>query len=166
MSSQIYQEAHKWRVLKEQLLNDFPDLDEQTLFDTLEGLTDINEMIAELARSLELDKAMAEGVRKQELKLANKRTCLIARAQRKREFLFNLMSEMDLKKVNVCDVTVSRRKVPPKLLTDEDRIPDSYKIEEVTYKLDKDLIKKDLDAGKTIEGASMSNGGECLSIRI
>ena len=43
--------------LRRRLLEAEPDLDETTLLDTLEGLTDLNEAIAELVRSALVDAA-------------------------------------------------------------------------------------------------------------
>jgi hypothetical protein len=45
------------------LLTDFSTLDEQTLRDTLEGITDLHEMIAAVIRSAVVDEALHSGLR-------------------------------------------------------------------------------------------------------
>ena len=48
----------KISVLKERLLAELPKLDEETLRDTLEGITDLHEMIAAVIRSALVDEAL------------------------------------------------------------------------------------------------------------
>src|SRR6476661_1958429 len=44
-------EASKYLQLKRGLIADYPEADEDTLLDTLEGITDLHEMIAAVIRS-------------------------------------------------------------------------------------------------------------------
>ena len=46
----------------ERLRQDFPDADEETLLDTVEGLSDLDEVIAEIVRSRLDDLALAEAL--------------------------------------------------------------------------------------------------------
>jgi hypothetical protein len=48
-------EASRFLWLKKQLTTDFPETDEETLADTLEGITDLQEMIAAVSRSALVD---------------------------------------------------------------------------------------------------------------
>ena len=43
--------AARFGALRDRLLVEVPDIDEETLADTLEGITDLREMLAELVRS-------------------------------------------------------------------------------------------------------------------
>ena len=49
-------------AFRERLLSEIPDLDEPTLADTLEGLTNVRELIAALLRSALDDQAIASGL--------------------------------------------------------------------------------------------------------
>ena len=56
-------EASKFLQLKQQLIADYPSADEETLIDTLEGITDLHEMIAAVIRSALVDEALQAGLR-------------------------------------------------------------------------------------------------------
>jgi dsDNA-specific endonuclease/ATPase MutS2 len=56
-------EASKFLQLKQQLASAYPTADEETLLDTLEGITDLHEMIAAVIRSALVDEALQTGLR-------------------------------------------------------------------------------------------------------
>ena len=58
MRAFIKAEISKYRLLKQRLISDFPDLDQHTEIDTLEGITDLHEMIAAVIRSALVDEAL------------------------------------------------------------------------------------------------------------
>jgi hypothetical protein len=60
---QLTGELHTYRVTQERLLSAWPDLDHDTLRDTLEGITDLQEMIAAVVRSALVDEALQVGLR-------------------------------------------------------------------------------------------------------
>ena len=51
-----------YRSLRERLLAELPGIDAETLADTLEGITDLREMLAEVIRSAIDDQALAAGL--------------------------------------------------------------------------------------------------------
>jgi hypothetical protein len=50
-------------LLKQRILSNYPQADEETLLDTLEGITDLHEMIAAVIRSALVDEALQVGLR-------------------------------------------------------------------------------------------------------
>ena len=56
-------ETVKHQALKERLLGNWPECDEETLRDTLEGITSLHEMIAAVIRSALVDEALQAGLR-------------------------------------------------------------------------------------------------------
>ena len=52
-------QLQSYATLRARLLAEIPDLDAETLSDTLEGITDLKEMLAELVRSALEDEALA-----------------------------------------------------------------------------------------------------------
>ena len=55
-------EVQTYKLLFEKLLNSFPEADDETLADTLEGITDLHEMIAAVIRSALVDEALPSRV--------------------------------------------------------------------------------------------------------
>ena len=62
-SARIRMESLKYQELKNRLQAEFSGLDDETIADTLEGITDLNEMIAVLIRSALVDEALHAGLR-------------------------------------------------------------------------------------------------------
>ena len=56
-------ETSKYQVLRERLLADLPTIEEECLLDTLEGITDLHEMITAIIRSALVDEALRVGLR-------------------------------------------------------------------------------------------------------
>lgn len=52
-----------YSAIRDRILAFEPDLDEQTLADTLEGVTDLQEVIAAIVRSALIQEAYAEGLK-------------------------------------------------------------------------------------------------------
>ena len=62
-TSPIKVEAQNYQRLRDRLLESFPALDEDTLRDTLEGISDLHEMIATVIRSALVDEALELGLK-------------------------------------------------------------------------------------------------------
>ena len=88
-------EASKYQCLKQRLIAEYPHIDEDTLADTLEGITDLHEMIAAVIRSALVDEALHAGLRQ---RLDDMRSGCAARlrARKKRELALDAMSEVGL----------------------------------------------------------------------
>ena len=56
-------ETAKYLQLRERIVLAYPKADEETLLDTLEGITDLHEMIAAVIRSALVDEALHAGLR-------------------------------------------------------------------------------------------------------
>lgn len=98
------------------------------------------------------DEAMAKSIKEQENKLKERREILEQRIEKRKEFL-RYISEG--RKIKTDRVTVSYRTSKAVKITNEEIIPIKYKTVKTAVSVSKEDIKKDLQAGKTVEGAEL-----------
>lgn len=150
--------------IREGLLAEFPDIDPETLTDTLDGETGIYDIIDRFIRDARQDDAMAEALSPMQRDMAERKARFTARAERLRDAALKLMNTIGERKIIRPDYTASVRTVPPKVIvTDETALPDP--VCKFERKPDKAAIKEALEQGKTVTGATLSNGTQALSIR-
>jgi hypothetical protein len=158
-------ELAKYQLFRQRLIADFPSADEETLLDTLEGITDLHEMIAAVIRSALVDEALHSGLRFRVDDMKERLSRLELRANKKRELALEAMSDVGLTKLEQPDFTASTRAGSPALVViAEERIPDSYWLPQPP-KLDRQAILGELKRGIEIPGAQMSNPKPALSVR-
>lgn len=164
-SSEIHSEAAAHASFRRQLLLEIPDLDEETLSDTLEGLTDVREILAELIRSALDDEALVSGLSTRLSDLKSRMERLEIRAKRKRQLALRVMSDAVISKLTVADFTASLKQAPPAVdVLAEDRIPAAY-WKPQPPKLDKQGILAALKLGTVIDGAALAAPVIQLSVR-
>jgi hypothetical protein len=158
-------EASRFLWLKKQLTNDFPDTDEETLADTLEGITDLHEMIAAVIRSALVDEALQGGLRSRLEEMRQRLARLEERGIKKRQLALDAMCDVGLKKLEQPDFTASARAGMPALLIPADNlIPEAYWVPQPP-KLDRQSLLADLKRGEVIPGAQLGNPQPCLAVR-
>ena len=161
----ILQETINYSAVRHQLLADFPDLDDETLHDTLEEITDLKQMLAEVIRSALDDEALAGGLSTRLSDMKARLERLEERAKRKRQLVLRAMTEAELAKITEADFTVSVRTGAPTLnVITEDKIPAAY-WKPQPPKLDKQGILSALKGGAEVEGASLAPPQMQLSVR-
>jgi hypothetical protein len=152
-------------ALREQLLADDPDLDEETLADTLEGLTDLHEIIATILRAALTDEALASGLKARICDMQERQERLIERATKRRQIAREAMIEAAIKKITAPDLTVTLRPGTPGLtIIDETAIPETY-WEARPPRLNRQALLADLKQGQIISGALLSNLQPVISVR-
>ena len=158
-------EASKYRLLRERLLTDYPMLQEDCLLDTLEGITDLHEMIAAVIRSALVDEALQTGLRSRLDEMKQRLSRLEERGAKKRQLALEAMSEAGLKKLEQPDFTASARLGSPCLLVVSDQsIPEPYWVPQPP-KLDRQGLLADLKRGSEIPGALLDNAKPVLVVR-
>jgi hypothetical protein len=158
-------DLHLYLYLREKLIEAFPDADDETIRDTLEGITTLRELLAETIRSALLDEALLSGLRSRLLEMKHRLARLEARASRKRELALEVMSEAGLRRIEQPDFTASARAGSPSLLVvAESDIPDNYWLAQPP-KLDRQALLGALKQGDDIPGAQLSNPRPVLSVR-
>ncbi len=153
------------RYLRERLEAAFPDADEETLMDTLEGMTSLTDSLAELLRSSQEDQSLASALRSRMSDMQERCGRFEDRARKKRELVCTVMEEAELKKLTEPDFTVSLRPArAPLMIIDEDAIPADY-WKPQPAKLDRMGLISALTNGRDIAGAVLGNPPLTISVR-
>jgi hypothetical protein len=157
--------AHQHSELRRRLLADDPNLDDRTLADTLDGLTDLKEMLVALVRAALEDEALAMGLK---LRLDNMRerlTRLQDRASKRRQVARDVMVEAEVKNIVAPDFTVSVRAGSPALVVFEEAAIPPFYWEPQPPRLNRRSLLDELKQGTLVAGASLSNPEPVLSVR-
>jgi hypothetical protein len=163
--SALRHDIHHYTYLRQKLLEAFPDADDDTIRDTLEGLTTLHELIAEIIRSALIDESLQSGLRLRLQDMKERLSRLEGRSVKKRELALEAMSEAGLRKIEQPDFTASARAGPPSLVVlAEDQVPESYWVPQPP-KLDRQALLGDLKQGGEVPGAQLSNPKPVLSVR-
>lgn len=156
--------AH-YQAIKLRVAEAHPDLDEETLADTIEGLTNLHDVVAAIVRAALTDEAFGEGLRNRIAQMQERLVRLEDRAATKRQIARDAMIESDIKKITAPDFTISIRAGTASVqVTDEPAIPSKY-WEPRTPRLNKQLLAADLKGGEAIAGATLNNPEPVLSVR-
>ena len=151
--------------LRRRLLELHPDLDEQTLADTLEGATDFKEALAALIRSALEDECLAKALKDRLETMKARLSRIEARASSKRQLAVENMEAADLRKLQEPDFTASVRTGPPAVaIVDEDQLPIDYLVPQPP-KPDRRAILEALSHGAYVPGALLAPPKLSLSIR-
>jgi len=140
-------------------------IDEQTLADTVEGLTDLHEIIAAIIRAALADEALATGLKGRIAEMQDRLERLEDCAAKRRQIAKDVMVELDLKKITAPDFTVSIRPgIPALLVLDEAAVPSIY-WEPREPRLNRQELLSDLKGGAEVSGVALSNPEPVLSVR-
>ena len=158
-------ELARFTELRRRLLEADPDLDERTLFDTLEGATDLKEAIGCVVRSALDDEALVDGLKLRLDDMKERMDRIGATAVRKRQVALAAMEEAGIDKILEPDFTVSAKAAPPSIvITNEPDIPPPFWLPQPP-KLDRRSILEALKTGSAIPGAELANTRIILSVR-
>jgi len=144
LSSALSTEIYRYQLVRDRLLEAWPTLDAETLTDTLEGITELHEMIAAVIRSALVDESLQSGLRYrlEDMRVRMKR--LEERGLKKRQLAQEAMTEVGLTKLEQPDFTASVRAGSPSLVvTAEDLIPEAYWVPQA-LKLNRQALLSDL----------------------
>ena len=157
--------AITYRAIRDRIRAENPHIDEQTLADTVEGLTDLHEIVAAIVRAALADEALATGLKGRIAEMQDRLDRLQDCAAKRRHIAKDVMVELDIKKITAPDFTVSVRPGMPSLLVlDEAAVPSIY-WEPREPRLNRQGLANDLKQGAEISGVALSNPEPVLSVR-
>jgi hypothetical protein len=158
-------ELQIFTLLRQRLMDAYPNLDDDTIRDTLEGATSLFELLANILRSAVLDEALQVGLRSRIDDMKERLDRLEHRSTKKRQIALEAMTEAGLKKLEQPDFTASiRTGSPAVVITSETLIPESYWVPQ-RPKLNRQALLSELKQGAQIPGAQLSNTASILSVR-
>ncbi len=165
MQPKISAEFTHHQYLRERLEAAFPDADEDTLRDTLEGMTNLTDMLAEVLRSCLEDQSLASALRSRVSDMQERCARFDERTRKKRELVCTVMEEADLQKLTEPDFTVSLRPSrAPLMIIDEAAIPGDYWRPQPAQ-LDRMGLISALSNGRDIPGAVLGNPPMTIAVR-
>ncbi len=143
--------AIHYRAIRDRVRTIEPDIDEQTLADTVEGLTDLHEIVQAIIRRIS--------------EMQDRLSRFEDRASKRRQIAKDVMVDLGLKKLTAPDFTVSVREGAPALLViDEDAVPKIY-WEPGEPRLRRQILANDLKHGEEVAGATLSEPQLFLVVR-
>lgn len=138
--------------------------DEQLKLDTLEGETDLFEIVRYLLGKVEEDEGVMAALAEQVSDRQSRKQAADHRIKRRREAIMALMQCAKLDKLTLPEATLSVRDGAPKaVVTDEAALPDEL----CRFKRSPDMaaIKAEMESGRAVSGVTVDNGGPSLTIR-
>jgi Siphovirus Gp157 len=154
-----------YRAVSERIRAEDPQIDDQSLADTVEGLTDLHEILTAIIRAALADQAFASGLDGRIGEMQARRDRLQDRAAERRRIAKDVMVELNLKKLAAPDFTASIRPGTPALMViDEAAVPSIY-WEPREPRLNRQELANDLKQGAEIAGVALSNPEPVLSVR-
>src|SRR5665213_163315 len=157
--------AIHYRAIRDRSRATEPNIDEQTLADTVEGLTDLHEIVQAIIRSALVDEALVRGLKCRIADMQGRLERFEDRASKRRQIAKDVMVQLDLKKITAPDFTATVRDGAPSLVViDEDKVPKIYwQPSEPRFK--RQQLTDDLKQGEDIAGAELADPQPILTVR-
>lgn len=157
--------AIQYSAIRDRLRAVDPQLDDETLADTVEGLTDLHEILAAVVRAALTDEALAAGLRQRIAVMQGRLDGFLYRAASRREITRHVMIQSEIKKVGAPDLTILMRPgTPSVVITDEAAIPPEF-WKPSAPRLDRQSLLSELKSGTKVHGAELSNPEPVMSVR-
>src|SRR5664280_2586535 len=157
--------AATYAAIRDRIRTQDPQIDEQTLADTVEGLTDLHEIVQAVIRAALSDEALVLGLKCQIADMQGRLDRLQDRATKRRQIARDVMVKLDLKKLNAPDFTASIREgIPSLMVINEDAVPSIY-WQPSEPRLNRQELAYELKQGAEIAGVALSDPEPVLSVR-
>ncbi len=165
MSDNLTPERTRFTELRRRLVELHPELDDQTLNDTLEGATNFKEALSVLIRSALDDECLASALRDRISDMRARLARIEGGAASKRLVVVENMEAADLRKFIQPDFTASIRLGPPSVVIEnDDALPIDYLVPQAP-KPDKRGILEAMTRGAVVPGANLAQPKLILTIR-
>jgi len=164
--AQLQNEALHYRRVADELKQRYDALDDETLRDTLEGISNLPEMLEAIIRSSLEDDLMAVGLKARLDQMQLRMERYKARYERKREIAAWVMQTSGLTKLEVPDFSLYLRDGALRLaIVEEGAIPQSYLVPQPA-KIDRVKLMEELRRGQAVPGAALAAGQPYIAVRL
>jgi len=165
MQHQLAHELSHYEYLRDRLATQFPEADEETLLDTLEGMTDLHEMIAAVIRARLDDLTLVAALKSRISSMQDRLSRIGLRAETMKDVVVSVMDRAGIRKIAEADFTLTLRPTnPPLEIINEGLIPDKF-WKHPAPRLDRAGLIGALKEGNSVPGAALGNGGLTISVR-
>ena len=159
-------EISSYLILADQLKAQYGEIDDETLQDTLEGISDLPDLIQEVIRSSLEDEALVTGLKERLGQMQERLARLQARREKKRALACWAMGSAQIDKLQAPDFSVSIRQGPPHLeIVDETTIPEEFYVPQPA-RLDRIGLTTALKRGQVIQGAQLAQAEPSIAVRV
>lgn len=162
----LYQLSGNYLEALEFLTDPEADFPTEVINDTLEALGGkLEDKAINVAKFMRNMEAAAEAIKIAEADMAKRRKALENRVKWLKEYLKGNMEACGISKIECPYFKIAIQANPAAInILDESSIPDQFKEQVITWKIDKAAIKDAIKAGETVPGAELVNGTR-LAIR-
>ncbi|MGM9978741.1 MAG: siphovirus Gp157 family protein [Clostridium sp.] len=160
----LYEIAERYKNLEELLGN--PDIEENMIVEALDKVDgEFEEKAENIGKFIKLLDANSKAIDEEIKRLTKLKKSNDNQKNWLKNYLYNAMKLLDKLKLKTKFFNFWIQKNPISLkITDETKLPDTYKETEVITTINKEALKEDLKNGLVIEGAELTQG-EGLRIR-
>jgi hypothetical protein len=159
-------EISNYLILGEQLKAQFAELDEGTLADTLEGVSQLPDLVIQIMRSGLEDDVLANALKQRVDEMHARLSRLRERHDKKRAMAAWAMSQAEIPRIQAPDFSLSLRPGSQRLeVYDETRMPSRFFVPQQP-RLDRAGLSCALKAGETVEGAILVQGEPTIQVRV
>ena len=159
-------ELSTYLILSDQLKAQYAEIDEETHADTLEGLSQLPELIEAVVRSSLEDEVYIQGLKARIEDMQARLARFRSRKEKKRALVSWAMEKAGLEKIQVPEFSIFMRSGPPHLeISDEQKIPGEFFVP-LAPRLDRSGLIAALKRGVPIDGAYLAEGQAAITVRV
>jgi hypothetical protein len=162
----IRSELNHYQILSDELKAHYGSIDDETLRDTLEGISELPEVIKEVVRSGLEDEAFANALKSRLEEMQARLDRFKSRSDKKRELVCWAMGRAGIERLQAEDFSVSLRHGAQRLeIIDEEKVPEEFLVP-LPPRLDRASLLSKLKQGDVIPGATLIYGQPHISVRV
>jgi hypothetical protein len=166
-STEIFRtELTHYLILTDQLKAQYAEIDDETLRDTLEGISNLPLLIQEVVRSSLEDDALITALKQRVEEMQARLDRFKLRAEKKRGIARWAMGSAGIDRLQAEDFSVALRHGTQKIqVLDETQVPPEFFVPQAP-RLDRAALLATLRRGETVAGTSLIHGEPYISVRV